>query len=178
MIEQYQIQYGINGCILRAPWIMEKDDFRFALSFGKDQFGGPAWPDLIGEERAAAHAAEGMIPLMMSSAGAPLKRNFVHVDDLVSAIISALGNPAARQSLFNIAMDEPVDYGEVATYLAETRNMKAATIGTPFHGNWLDNSKARQLLGWRPQVNFETLIERAWAYERDPGNPRKIWYPG
>uniref|UniRef100_UPI0037BEBC91 NAD-dependent epimerase/dehydratase family protein n=1 Tax=Devosia sp. TaxID=1871048 RepID=UPI0037BEBC91 len=28
MVEQYQIQYGLNGTILRAPWIMEKDDFR------------------------------------------------------------------------------------------------------------------------------------------------------
>ena len=33
MLEQAQIQYGLNGCILRAPWIMEKDDFRYALSF-------------------------------------------------------------------------------------------------------------------------------------------------
>ena len=28
MLEQYYIQYDLNGCCLRAPWIMEKDDFR------------------------------------------------------------------------------------------------------------------------------------------------------
>ena len=28
MLQQYCIQYGINGCCLRAPWIMEKDDFK------------------------------------------------------------------------------------------------------------------------------------------------------
>lgn len=178
MIEQYQIQYGLNGCILRAPWIMEKDDFRFALSFGQDQFGGPAWPDLIGEERAAQYARKGAVPLMMSAAGTPLKRNFVHVDDLVSAIMAAIGNPAARQSLFNIAMNEPVDYGAVAAYLASTRKTESVAIATPFHSNWLDNSKARHLLGWRPKVDFEALVERAWTYERDPGDPRKIWYPG
>lgn len=178
MVEQYQIQYGLNGCVLRAPWIMEKDDFRCALSFGDDQFGGPRWEDLLGRQEAEANARKGLVPLMMSAAGAPLKRNFIHVDDLVDAILAALDNPAARQSLFNIAMNEPVDYGAVATYLAATRGLGAAAVRTPFHGNWLDNSKARHRLGWAPQVDFEALIERAWSYERDPGDTRKIWYPG
>ena len=39
MLEQYYIQYGFNGCCLRAPWIMEKDDFKYQLSFGDDVFG-------------------------------------------------------------------------------------------------------------------------------------------
>jgi len=29
MLEQYFIQYDLNGCCLRAPWIMEKDDFKY-----------------------------------------------------------------------------------------------------------------------------------------------------
>ena len=48
MLEQYYIQYDLNGCCLRAPWIMEKDDFRYQLSFGEDVFGGPRWRDLVG----------------------------------------------------------------------------------------------------------------------------------
>ena len=36
MLEQYYVQYDLNGCCLRAPWIMEKDDFKYSLSFGKD----------------------------------------------------------------------------------------------------------------------------------------------
>jgi nucleoside-diphosphate-sugar epimerase len=43
MLEQYFNQYNISGCCLRAAWIMEKDDFRFSLSFGEDVFGGPRW---------------------------------------------------------------------------------------------------------------------------------------
>eukprot|EP01052_Picozoa_sp_SAG31_P030216 SAG31_NODE_3081_length_4701_cov_2.801608_2_plen_266_part_00 len=43
MLEQYYIQYDLNGCCLMAPWIMEKDDFRYSMSFGDDLFGGPAW---------------------------------------------------------------------------------------------------------------------------------------
>jgi nucleoside-diphosphate-sugar epimerase len=41
MLSQFAIQYGINTCCLRAPWIMKKDDFRYSLSFGDDVFGGP-----------------------------------------------------------------------------------------------------------------------------------------
>jgi nucleoside-diphosphate-sugar epimerase len=178
MLEQYQFQYGLNGCTLRAPWIMEKDDFRFALSFGPDQFGGPLWSDLIDTGEIAQHAARGAVPLMRDAAGAPLRRNFVHVDDLVEAILAALDNPAARGELFNIAMTQPVDYGAVAGYLGRTRGLAAAEIATPFHSNLMDNAKARLRLGWTPKVNFEALIERAWNYQRDPSDPRKIWYPG
>ncbi len=55
MLEQYFIQYDLSGCCLRAPWIMEKDDFKYSLSFGEDVFGGPRWRDLVGPERAAEY---------------------------------------------------------------------------------------------------------------------------
>ena len=49
-------------------------------------------------------------------------------------MLSALGNPAAKQSKFNVTMDEPVDYGEVAAHLAETRglpSLECQTVRTP-----------------------------------------------
>jgi nucleoside-diphosphate-sugar epimerase len=61
MLQQYWIQYGIDGCILRAPWIMEKDDFKYTLSFGDDVFGGPVWKDLVPPADAKRHAASGII---------------------------------------------------------------------------------------------------------------------
>ena len=41
ILTQSVIQYSITGSCLRAPWIMEKDDFRYSLSFGDGVFGGP-----------------------------------------------------------------------------------------------------------------------------------------
>lgn len=178
MLEQYRFQYDLDGCILRAPWIMEKDDFRCALSFGEDQFGGPAWTEFLDEDDVASHAREGRIPLIIDRDGQPLRRNFVHVDDLVSAIIAALDNPAARQQTFNISMDRPVDYGEVADHLKRSRGLELVHVPTPLYSNWLDNAKARLLLGWRPEVDLAALIERAWEYRRADGDPRRIWYPG
>ena len=178
MLEQYGFQYGLPGCILRAPWIMEKDDFKCAMSFGQDQFGGPPWTDYIGCDEVAHHLKSGAVPLMRDNSGAPLKRNFVHVDDLVSAILAALDNHRANNETFNISMDEPVDYGKFAAYMHKTRGLSAADIATPHYSNWLENAKAKHILGWSPKIDMEGLIEQAWNHKRDINDPRKIWYPG
>ena len=178
MLEQYYIQYELNGCCLRAPWIMEKDDFKYQLSFGEDVFGGPRWRDLVGAAQADEYLRTRTIPIMLDPDGQPVKRNFVHVDDLVSAILLALDHPKARQQLFNICMDEPVDYGEMGAYLHETRGLPCVEIKTDYHSTWLDNTKAKFLLGWRPEYDMKKLINSAWEYVRAEEDPRKIWYPG
>jgi UDP-glucose 4-epimerase len=178
LLTQYQIQYGINGCCLRAPWIMEKDDFRYTLSFGDDLFGGPDWKTLVPPEVAAHCRRNGIVPLLRDADGRPLKRNFVHVDDLVEAILTALDHPAAKNQLFNICMDRPVDYGEVAEHLRRTRQLESIDIPSQFHSTWMDNTKAKLALAWRPRYDLDRLIESAWTYTRAPNDPRKVWYPG
>jgi nucleoside-diphosphate-sugar epimerase len=178
MLEQYYIQYDLNGCCLRAPWIMEKDDFKFQLSFGEDVFGGPRWRELVGAEKADEYLRTQTVPVMLDPQGQPVKRNFVHVQDLVSAILCALDHPKARQQTFNICMDEPVDYGALARYLAESRGLPSVGVPTPYHSTWLDNSKAKFLLGWRPQVDLHKLTDLAWDYQRAADDPRVVWYPG
>ena len=178
MLEQYGIQYNFNGCCLRAPWIMEKDDFKAQLSFGPDVFGGPRWCDLVAAERAAELVRTGAVPVMLDPAGVPVKRNFVHVDDLVSAILAAFDRPQAVRQTFNICMDEPVDYGALALYLRETRGLPPVEVPTPFHSTWLDNSKAKFLLGWRPLYDLRKLADAAFDYRRAADDPRTIWYPG
>ncbi|KQV12220.1 UDP-glucose 4-epimerase [Rhizobium sp. Root1203] len=178
MLEQFGIQYDINTCCLRAPWIMEKDDFKHTLSFGDDVFGGPDWKTLVPQADAKAYARDGTVPLLRDADGRPLKRNFVHIDDLVSAILAAIDNPRAKRELFNICMDRPVDYGEVAGYLARTRGLDSVDIPSRFHSNWMDNSKAKYLLDWRPDYDLELLIDSAWTYERSQDDPRIVWYPG
>jgi nucleoside-diphosphate-sugar epimerase len=178
MLEQYYIQYNLNGCCLRAPWIMEKDDFKYQLSFGEDVFGGPRWRDLVGRARADEYIQSQTIPIMLDPDGVPVKRNFVHVDDLVSVILLALDHPKAKQQTFNVCMDEPVDYGTVAQYLEHTRGLLSVPIQTPYHSTWLDNTKTKFLLGWRPEYNLQKIIDAAFDYVRAEDDPRKIWYPG
>ncbi len=178
MLEQYGVQYDLDSCCLRAPWIMEKDDFRYQLSFGEDVFGAPRWRDLVGAEQADAYLEREAVPVMLDHEGRPVKRNFVHVSDLVDAILAALDHTAARRQTFNICMNEPVDYGELGTYLAESRGLPTVEIRTPYHSTWLDNTKAKLLLGWRPRYDLERLVDEAWNYERRLDEARVVWYPG
>jgi UDP-glucose 4-epimerase len=178
MLAQYGIQYGVDWCCLRAPWIMEKDDFRTSLSFGDDRFGGPDWAALAGEEQTAEARRTGAVPSLQDRDGVAIKRNFVHVSDLVAAICAALTAPAARQRLYNIAMDEPVDYHEVAQILAELHGLPTLPLRSDFRSTWLSNARARFELDWRPAYDTRRLITESWAYTRAPDDPRRVWYPG
>jgi nucleoside-diphosphate-sugar epimerase len=178
MLEQMIIQHKLNGCCLRAPWIMEKDDFKYQLSFGEDVFGGPRWRDLVGPEKAAAYVKSGAVPVMLDPDGVPVKRNFVHVEDLIDAILLALDHPKTTGQTFNVCMDEPVDYGELGAYLASSRKLPTVEVRTPFHATWLDNAKAKFLLGWRPKYDLRRMTDAAFDYKRAADDPRIVWYPG
>jgi len=157
---------------------MEKDDFKCHLSFGDDNFGGPNWANLVGPSDAAEYQAKGTVPVMLDTMGEPVLRNFVHVHDLVEAILLTLDNPKMKQQLINVSMDEPVDYRKVADYLRKTRGLDSVEIFTEYHSTWLDNTKAKFLLGWRPKFDLPELIEAAWTFQRGPDDPRKVFYPG
>ena len=63
--------------------------------------------------------------------------------------------------------EEAVDYGAVATHLGKTRDLGSVEIQTEFHSTWLDNSKARSLLGWRPKVDLPESAGTAVRRARD-----------
>ena len=178
ILGQYYVQYGLNGCCLRAPWIMEKDDFKYQLSFGEDVFGGPRWRDIVGAEKADGYVRSKTVPVMLDPNRQPVKRNFVHVDDLIGAILKAIDHPKAHQETFNICMNEPVDYGELGAYLSESRGLPTVDVQTPFYSTWLDNAKAKFLLGWRPDYDLKRMTDAAWDYRRGEDDPRIVWYPG
>ena len=151
LLPQTHIQYGLNVTCLRAPWIMEKDDFRYffrsAMTCSAARTGRRSCP----RRSPSAAGSKGPFPCCATRTGRPLKRNFVHVDDLVDAILAALDNPATKGKLYNIAMDEPVDYAAVAAHLKATRGLGSIDIPSAYHSNWLDNTRAKLDLNWRPR---------------------------
>ena len=90
----------------------------------------------------------------------------------------AIDNPRARKQTFNVCMDEPVDYGELGAYLTKTRKLPTVPIKTPYRSTWLDNTKAKFLLGWRPRYDLARMTDAAYDYQRGPDDPRIVWYPG
>ena len=60
--------------------------------------------------------------------------------------------------------------GYTTTSLAVLGSARRFTveIATPYHSTWLDNAKAKFLLGWRPTYDLKRLIDAAWSYRRAP----------
>jgi nucleoside-diphosphate-sugar epimerase len=157
---------------------MANDDLKCALTFSPDVFGAPRWHEEVGAAKAALYAAEQRVPLALAADGKPLKRGIVAADDVVDAIIAALKHQPAGCETFNIAMDEPFDYGEAAAHIKHRFGQDAVEVGTPFHSVWLDNTKARQKLLWRPRFDAEALIDASWSVSRKNDEKRRIVYPG
>ncbi|WP_027835520.1 NAD-dependent epimerase/dehydratase family protein [Maritalea myrionectae] len=178
MLAQAHIQYGIQGCCLRAPWLVADDDLRFAMSFSKQVFGSPRWHEYFDDSTAEKFTKNQNVPLALGAQGKPLQRSILAVDDLVNAIIKALNIQPAGCETFNIAMDKPFDYGVAAKYLNANFGLEAVDVQTEFHSVWLDNSKARQHLSWRPAFDTEALLEQAWAFDREGSERAEIVYPG
>ena len=179
MLEQYYIQYDLNGCCLRAPWIMEKDDFKYQLSFGDDVFGGPRWRDLVGAKTADAYVEERR-GAGDARRGRPAGEAQLRPRRRSGRARSCAAHrpPAGAPADFNICMDEPVDYGELGAYLAETRGLP--TRADP-HAVPLD--LARQHQGEVPArlaaaLRSEADGRRRLDYKRAADDPRVVWYPG
>ncbi len=102
----------------------------------------------------------------------------MHVDDLTAALMMALDNPVTRGRTYNIAMDEPLDCGALATYLAQTRGLRSIDIPNGFHSTWLDDSRAKLELGWRPAYDMARMVDASVAHVRTPDDPRRVWYSG
>ena len=104
-------------------------------------------------------------------------RDFVYVDDVVEATISALKAPSTVSGAFNIGSGEPVDVLTVATLLrqqfgtgGEIRVTGNYRIGDIRH-NFADIRRARKLLGWEPKVHFRDGINNfvQWVQEQQIG---------
>jgi hypothetical protein len=52
-------------------------------------------------------------------------------------------HPKARQQRFNVCMDEPVDYGELAACLSRSRGLPSVGVRTPYRSTWLDKQQTQ-----------------------------------
>jgi UDP-glucuronate 4-epimerase len=102
-------------------------------------------------------------------------RGFTFLDDIARGTIQAL-KPLGYE-IINVGGHEEITMNDLIRLLEELTGRKAdVQYGAPnladMFRNWADVSKARQLLGWQPQVNLREgvqkvvdwyIAERAWA---------------
>jgi UDP-glucuronate 4-epimerase len=102
-------------------------------------------------------------------------RGFTYIDDIARGTIQAL-RPLGYE-IINLGGHETITVNELVTLTEELVGKKAQVVHGPANpadmlANWADVSKARQMLGWEPQVSLRQGIgalvewynqERAWA---------------
>ena len=98
-------------------------------------------------------------------------RAFVHVDDVVRALISAAEN-GLGQGLIQIGPSEPVTIGELANMVVEVSQKDIHVKfdeGKPEgdHARCANFDKARRILGWSPQVDIRTGISGLYAWMKE-----------
>jgi dTDP-L-rhamnose 4-epimerase len=102
-------------------------------------------------------------------------RDFVYIDDVVDATVSALLNEKANNEIFNVGTGKETDVFTVAKILNEkyksdvkisiTGNYRLGDIRT----NFADTSKIKKLLNFEPKIDFETGISffTDWVNSQD-----------
>ena len=99
-------------------------------------------------------------------------RDFTHIDDVVAANLLAMDAPDAWGGVFNIACGEDHSINELVAILNRLLDRDLEPIHTArrpgdVERSWADISRAEQVLGYVPEVDFEEGVRRAVeAYEQ------------
>lgn len=93
-------------------------------------------------------------------------RDFVYIDDVVRATVLAIENTAIKSEVYNVGYGVPVTINEVAdTLLKKFERSVPVTISGNFRigdirHNYADINKIKRDLGFIPEVDFQTGIDR------------------
>jgi nucleoside-diphosphate-sugar epimerase len=108
-------------------------------------------------------------------------RDFTYVDDIARGTIAAL-RPVSYQ-VINLGSDQPVVLNDALRLVEQLTGCQAVVEPRPAHpadvpATWADITRAGQVLGWEPQVSFESGVralvdwyqrERSWASQLATG---------
>jgi UDP-glucose 4-epimerase len=103
-----------------------------------------------------------------------IKRDFLYVDDCVQAMLMCAATEDAYGQLFNVGIDVPVTFAQLAETLIEVAGTgrweyapftpeRAAQEPGDFYS---DISKIRQIVGWEPSTSLEDGLRQTVDYYR------------
>ena len=104
-------------------------------------------------------------------------RDFLFVDDLVRAVVSAAREPSLGGEVFQVASGCETSVEELLALLAPLLEQRAGLSVEMFHGperpgeitrSFADISKAQNLLGWNPETPLSKGLEQTvdWFVEQ------------
>lgn len=174
MCQQYFHQAQVPTVCLRMSWIHAEDDILTHLTVAGEQFGVPVWSELMGDNARSKYASGGdAVVALRHPDGQPMLRHIVSVEDCVQAFLLSLEREGIEGETFNIAMGEPFNYVDTAAYAAERLGIDVIELVDPVGQDFcMDVTKARYVLGYKPQCDIGGLIDSAVDF-RQSGQSRR-----
>lgn len=161
-IELYHHLHGLEYAILRP-----------SVPYGPGQ-------DLFGRQGAVSVFIGNILtgqPITLWGDGGTIVRDFFHVSDLTHAMVLA-ANDARPTGVYNIGGGQPVSLNHLLDLLSPLASSAHPLIvrrddPRPFDVPWLvlDISRARQTLGWEPQVPLHSGLATTWTWYET------VWLP-
>ena len=181
LCNQYAIQYGLPVTILRCSWIQDEDDILAYMTLRPPDFGGPAWREIATTDAQRAFFDEGLegVGCLRHPGGVPYVRHLVDARDVVQAFRLALARPRAVGQTFNIAAPAPFSYDVLSHYIGERLGIPVVDFELDgFHDFSINITKARSMLGYRPEHDTFAMVERAIAFREAGGERSPVKYVG
>lgn len=103
-------------------------------------------------------------------AGGELKRDWTYIDDIVAGLDRALDKPLGFEIL-NFGCGDPHTMREFVQIMEELTGRQARVKDVPAPASdpavtYADNRKARELVGFDPQISLPEGLARTWAWYR------------
>ena len=168
MFQEYFWQAGVPTVCLRMSWIQAEDDILSHLTVAGDSFGVPVWSELMNEKQRAEFAdGHDAAVALRHPDGKPMLRHIVAVEDCIQAYLLALRTEGIEGQTFMIAMNDPFNYVEAAQHTAEKLGIETLDLIDPVGKDFfIDTTKARYVLGFKPQYDIFSLIDRAVEFRQ------------
>lgn len=95
-------------------------------------------------------------------------RDYTYIDDIVEGIIKTLSKDLSFE-IINLGNNQPIALVELINYLESEINKKAIIKKLPLQPgdvviSWANINRAKDILGWSPQVKFKDGIQRTIKY--------------
>jgi nucleoside-diphosphate-sugar epimerase len=140
---------------------------RPTVVYGPGQTGEMLLPHMI------RHYCAGERPALTPCAQ---QRDFVYIDDLISALLALGGRPELAGNIFNISQGESIELKKVAAMTANLCHY-AGDLGigerqyrlNEVMNHCADHGKISAMIGWQPTVDLEVGVTRMidWWRQRD-----------
>ena len=140
---------------------------RYFNVFGPRQAIGSPYSGVIG--LFATALLDGSMPVIYGDGRQ--SRDFTYVDNVVQANLLAMETPRAKGQGLNVAMGERIDLRQMLRSVARTIGVAPRSVRKPARAGDVKHSVAdvtlaRRVLGYEPQVNFETGLTRTVDWYR------------